>query len=68
MIEPSQHLPEGATSWLDMSAMLVFVLHVLGVALPHILTGLTIVWLALRIVEASAYAWTISRTAPRPAT
>jgi hypothetical protein len=51
MIDPSQHLPEGATSWLDAGAMLVFVLHILGLALPHILTAFTIIWLGTRIVE-----------------
>ncbi len=51
MLDPIQHLPDGAKSVIDAGAFLAFVAHLVGLTLPPILSLLTIIWLAIRIWE-----------------
>lgn len=57
MIDTTQHLPEGASGLLDTLAFLAFLAHLIGLALPTILTLVSILWVTTRLIESKSVAW-----------
>jgi hypothetical protein len=61
MIDPIEHVSEGTKAFLDLAAFFAFILHIVGIALPQVLTAATLVWVLLRIFESSTVQGLIAR-------